>query len=576
MPNITDESKDSLFQSLNSNKKLKDIYRFHESKLFLQTGQFDLAKLTAEKALSKMPTSFSSFAKVKYYNIIASVHANQQETMKAIALFEKALRISDEEGEKIQASLLRSNIANMYFTLVDYESAYKYVSEAFKTMQHHPEHPFYSSMAGVLSISEAKIGKMKEAKKHGQIALKNAEKTGNLVATIVSNLSLGEVALSEKKFEEAITYYSTSIELSEKYNQRNFILLNSIGLMAANLGIKQYPKALQFGEKALQLADSGGDQTTLYSIKKNLAEAYFGTNQPQKAYQMMRESHDIFRDKNSIENKKAINDILVKYDTEKKEKELIASKNELLEKKVQQSNMLMILGFLFVAIVALILGMLFIRNRNKNRMALLKSRQHTEVLQAVFEGEELERERIAHELHDGVASNLTAVRYQLMANEKIPQTDKEKLEEIILQAHEDTRRLSHNLAPIYLEKFGFQEALRLFVNENFTDKCKVSVQFLLNDKSIPKEKASVLYRVGQELIQNAIKHASANEISVQVSSNDIGFELLVEDDGVGFDPKTQFESNGLESIYRRAKQLNGEFELDSSPGKGTIAIFRIP
>lgn len=573
--NVTGSAMDSLFSLVKAKPKLTDIYYFHEARFLLQTGQFDLAKEKSEKAIKNLPKSTPPFAKVKFINVIASVHANKQESKKAIALFEKALRISDEAEEVIQASLLRSNIANMYFSLVDYESAYKYVSEAFEVMKDHPEHSFYSSMAGVLSISEAKIGKMKEAKKHGQLALKNAEKTGNLVAIIVSNLSLGEVANSEKDFELARTYLNTSLELSEKYQQRNFVLLNSIGLMAANNGLKNYTKATVHGEKALSMITDGGDKTTIYSIKKYLAEAYFGIGKHKEAYQLMRESHAVFKDNNSIENKKAINDILVKYDTERKEKELAESKNELLQKRIERTNLLSILGVLFFVIIGLVVGNLFIRNRNKNRIALLKVEQDKELLQAVFDGEELERERIATELHDGVASNLTAVRYQLMQNDNIPKGDKEQLEGIILQAHEDTRRLSHNLAPIYIEKYGFQEALQHFVSENLTDKCAVNLNFISSGENIAKEKAKVLYRVAQELTQNAIKHAKAEEITLQVSVNE-KINLIVEDDGVGFDSNISQKSNGLESIRRRAEQLNGSFEIDSSPGRGTTTIFSIP
>ena len=574
IPNINQKSKDSLCRLVDKSEKLQDIYRWHEAKLLLQTGQFDEAFTKANKGILEIPKGFSDYSKAKYYNIIGSVHANKQETKRAIQYFEKALRLSEEAKETINAALMESNIANMYFSLVDYESAYKYAKSAFEKMESHPEHPFYSSLVAVLSISEAKVGKMKSAKKHGKIALKNAESSGSLIAIIVANLALGEVANSEKKYDEAKKHLSASLELSEKYQQKPFIILNSIGLTVASLGTKNYSEAVEYGEKALALVDQGGDKTTTYSVKKYLAEAYFGINQPQKAYRLMKEAHAVFRDKNSIENKKAINDILVKYDTEKKEKDLIASRNELLQKKVERNNLLLILGLLALVTIGLVLGILFIRHRNQNRIALLNSVKAKEVLQAVFDGEEVERERIAHELHDGVASNLTAVRYQLMANENIPAEDKAQLEGILLQAHEDTRRLSHNLAPIYLEKFGFEEALKQFANENSTDKCKVYSSVLPAGSEIPKVKANVLYRVAQELTQNAIKHAEANEISIQVTVGDF-ITLLVEDDGLGFDFESKKDSNGMASILRRANQLAGSFEIDSNANHGTIANFII-
>ncbi|MEM6802924.1 MAG: tetratricopeptide repeat protein [Bacteroidota bacterium] len=572
---ITDTSKDSLYELTGNNKKLQEAFRFHEAALFLQIGQFDQSQEKAEAGLLALDESFPTYSKAKYYNVIASVYARKQEPKRAIEYFEKALSLSEEADEKVNAALMRSNIANIYFSLVDYESAYKYVSQAYETFQHHPEHPFYGSLLAVLGISESKIGKMKEAKEHGQLALDKAKETNNLIGLILGNLALGEVANSDEQFESAKKYLSSSLEISEKYQQPPFILLNSIGLMAANLGKENFPEAAKFGEKALALVEQGGDQTTVYSVKKNLAEAYHGINQPAKAYRLMRESHELFRDKNSIENKKAINDILLKYDAEKREKELIANRNELLQKKIEQRNLWMILGLLFLLTVGLISALLFIRQANRNRIALLKAEKEKDILKATFEGEEIERERIAYQLHDGVASNLTAARYQLMANQAIPKDAKTQLESILLQAHEDTRRLSHNLAPIYLEKYKFEEALKVYASENSYEKCKVSADIFPKGKQIPKEEATVLYRVAQELTQNALKHAEASEISIQIFIAD-ELTLMVEDNGKGLDFEAEKHKNGISSLLRRAEQLGGSFSIDSHPHQGTTATFLIP
>lgn len=574
LPQINEQSKDSVYNLIGRNEISQDLYHFYDAKLNLQTGDFDQAKHIAESRLTDLAGKLPEFTKAKYYNIIGSVHANQQETERAIIFFERALRLSEEANQDTYAAMMENNIANMYFSLVDYQSAYNHVAKGYEKMKAHPEHPFYSNLVAVLSISEAKVGKMTEAKEHGQIALKSAEEKGDLIAIIVANLALGEVAISEKKYEDAKEHLTVSLALSEKYNQTPFIVLNSIGLMVSNLETNQSSLAVEFGEKALSLVNEGGDQTTIYSIKKNLAAAYFRTNQSGKAYELMRESHETFRKINSIENKKAINDILLKYDAEKNQKELIASKNEILQKEIEQKNLILILGLLALLIIGLAFIIAYIRHRNKGRIALITARQEKKVIQAVFDGEEIERERIARELHDGVASNLTALRYQLMANNRISQPDKTQLEAILLQAHEDTRRLSHNLAPISLEKFGFEKALDQFARDNTREDCLVISTITPSGISVPKDKAIILYRVAQELTQNAIKHAEASEISIQVIV-DREISLIVEDDGKGFDFEQQKDSHGLSGIAKRAAQLNGSFAVDSSLNHGAIAKFTI-
>lgn len=574
LPNITKFSRDSLFKLVGKDQASQDTYHYHHARLKLTTGKFDEALKITNNRLKKLPGKLSEYHKAKYFNIIGSVHGYKGETKQAIVFFEKALRLSEDTGQSEYAGKMENNIANMYFSLLDYESAYKHALKGYQLMKSHPENSFFNSLTAVLSISEAKIGKITEAKEHGRIALESAEKKEDLVAIIVANLALGEVAINEEKFGEALGYLNASFALSEKIGHTQMILLNSISLTKVNLKIKNYSLAVEFGEKALGLIDQVKDKTSTYSIKKYLAAAYFGTNQPQKAYPLMNEAHEIFVETNSIENKKAINDILVKYDTEKKEKELVSRTNELLQKKIEKNNLIILLGLLVLLIVALGFIIGFIRNRNKNRIALLNSRKEKEVIRAVIDGEELERERIARELHDGVASDLTAVRYQLMANDRISMEDKTQLEGILLKAHEDTRRLSHNLAPFSLETVGFEKALEQFAQENSTKKCEVIASIIPHGASIPKDKAIILYRVAQELTQNAIKHARASEISIQVLISD-KLTLIVEDDGVGFDFNSKRNSNGMSSISKRVTQLNGTFEVDSSPNHGTVATFTI-
>lgn len=573
---VDDFSKDSIYKLIGENETLHDVYHFGNAKLNLQTGKLDQAMADAKTRLRELPASLPLFAHAKYYNIIGSVHAQRQETKQAIFFFEKALRLSEAANQDTYAAMMENNIANMYFALFDYESAYKHITKGFEIMQHYPEHQFHSSLAAVLSISEAKLGKWEQAKVHGQLALQSAEKKGDLIAIIVANLALGEVANSEKAHEKAKAHLTASLALSEKYDQKPYIILNSIGLMVANLGTENHSLAVKFGEKALSLVNEGGDQTTLYSIKKNLAAAYFGTNQPGMAYQMMRESNEIFQRINSIENKKAINEILLKYDSEKKQKELIESNNALLEKKIEQKNLMIILGLLGLLTLTLIFIIGYINHRNKERIALIKAMQEKKVIQAVFDGEEFERERIARELHDGVASNLTALRYQLMANQRISDQDKTQLEKMLLQAHEDTRRLSHNLAPISFEKFGFEKALDQFAKENSREDCEVFSTISPTGVLIPKDKAFIIYRVAQELTQNAMKHSKASEISIQVIvDKNQNLTLIVEDDGIGFDFEQKKHSNGMTSIAKRATELNGAFLVDSSKNGGTIATFTI-
>jgi two-component system NarL family sensor kinase len=197
-------------------------------------------------------------------------------------------------------------------------------------------------------------------------------------------------------------------------------------------------------------------------------------------------------------------------------------------------------------------------------------------MEAVLIGEEMERQRLATELHDGLASDLTAIRYKLESIDTPDMKEVNDLSEMLKSAHEDTRRMSHKLAPLKLEQHGLVLAFKSFIDESTSSACEINFTDLTKGMSVSNEKSLVLYRVGQELIQNALKHAQANRVNVQISNEGGWFSMLVDDDGVGFDSKNLGKTNGLGSIQRRVEQLEGEFHFDSSVKKGTVSVIKIP
>jgi signal transduction histidine kinase len=183
----------------------------------------------------------------------------------------------------------------------------------------------------------------------------------------------------------------------------------------------------------------------------------------------------------------------------------------------------------------------------------------------------MERKRISSELHDGLASELTALK---IAIEK-EQLEDQRILNLLSNAHGLTRRISHNLAPLQLEQVGFVEAVSDFIeNNDFENK----VSFYTNIKgqlSLNKLKQTVLYRCIQELIQNAMKHSKAQKIDVQIIQLDKSIQISVEDDGVGFDLHKNFKGIGLAVLKERLTTIDGEILFDSSIGHGASIFISI-
>ena len=142
----------------------------------------------------------------------------------------------------------------------------------------------------------------------------------------------------------------------------------------------------------------------------------------------------------------------------------------------------------------------------------------------------------------------------------------------------EARKISHNLMPGALVKFGLVEALQDFCNNISTsNSLKIEFQSFGIEKRLPEAMEIMIYRIVQELINNTIKHASASEAIVQLMGSEKGLHLTVEDNGIGFDPeKLKNPGVGINNIRSRVEYLNGILEYDSEIGVGTTVNVEVP
>jgi two-component system NarL family sensor kinase len=515
-------------------------------------------------------------SKLKLLNLLASFHTVKQEFPKALEIYQSALKIASELKDNLMSAKINNNVANLYFGLLDYENAYKHSSLAYKLIEAFPKDQFYSSIISILAVCESKLGKNEIGLRHADEALKFAAKTNNLAAMVVAHHALGEIHFSQKNGALAMNHFSESLKFSKEMGNLNFVILNDIGLLHTNILLKKYREAIAYGEEALDLIKNDTDKTRLYAVKKQLAEAYNGNGNYNLAYGLMAEAHENYLQKSGLEIQESIKELEVKYETEKKEKDLVQSKLILLKKESDLQKAILLGSLLILVVIILLASLLFIRYRSRKKLIIVNKQKERQVMEAVLIGEEMERQRLATELHDGLASDLTAIRYKLESIDTPDMKEVNDLSEMLKSAHEDTRRMSHKLAPLKLEQHGLVLAFKSFIDESTSSACEINFTDLTKGMSVSNEKSLVLYRVGQELIQNALKHAQANRVNVQISNEGGWFSMLVDDDGVGFDSKNSGKTNGLGSIQRRVEQLEGEFHFDSSVKKGTVSVIKIP
>lgn len=224
---------------------------------------------------------------------------------------------------------------------------------------------------------------------------------------------------------------------------------------------------------------------------------------------------------------------------------------------------------------------------NKQRIDELLQEQEIASLQGVLEGQEQERKRVAIDLHDRLGGILSMVKLHFSAvEEKLPEDNPEKKKfltasELLDLAAGEVRNISHNLLSGVLAKFGLLPALK-----DLTDRINESGEIKLNlihhnvENALDGEQELQLYRIVQELISNILKHADAKEATIQLIRNkdEKIVNLIVEDDGKGFDPSTPSPSSGigLSNLKVRVNKLQGSFHIDSGKGVGTSVSVNIP
>ncbi len=225
-----------------------------------------------------------------------------------------------------------------------------------------------------------------------------------------------------------------------------------------------------------------------------------------------------------------------------------------------------------------------IATEEKYKLQLAKEKIRSSSL---IEGQELERKRLALELHDGIGQMLTGLRLQT-EHLKSNTTQNEKtiksvdnLQSLIVETIEATRSASFNLAPSVLSDFGLTAAIKLLI-----DKQKISSQIPIEfnsvfDKRITENIEIGLYRIVQEGINNALKHSEAKKISIQLYQRKQELVLIIADDGKGMETKKNAKKitiggSGINNMQTRAELLDGEFLIESEKNKGTKITVIVP
>ncbi|HRF82314.1 MAG TPA: sensor histidine kinase, partial [Flavobacteriales bacterium] len=212
----------------------------------------------------------------------------------------------------------------------------------------------------------------------------------------------------------------------------------------------------------------------------------------------------------------------------------------------------------------------------------LLSQQEIKSINAMLEGQEKERDRMAKDLHDRLGSMLGGIKANMSALEdRVEQMRQDqqyqKVNRLLDQTVSELRQISHDMAAATLSRFGLEKALKdLRDTIHINGRLAVELKIFGLDQRLERSVELAVYRIVQELVSNVLKHAQARELSIDVTRTPGRLSVVVADDGAGFNTASHSDGMGLTNVRSRASAIGATVHVDSTPGKGTTVSVECP
>ncbi|HKC67823.1 MAG TPA: ATP-binding protein, partial [Bacteroidia bacterium] len=397
-------------------------------------------------------------------------------------------------------------------------------------------------------------------------------------------LNIGLAMFVKNNFVLAEQYLINSLAIRKEVNDKSGEALVLSNLSDLYFKTKKYTQLEKYLKEAIAINTEIGDSlqlkdcyfkfSELYALQKNYTGAY--------SYRLLYE--DLNDRVHNSENTRIITEMQTKYETEKKEKEIEHLDKENNKKELEitkKQNQIIIVGGISLCILAALIALYFYSNAQKQQqivlkekeLGLLKEQKQKEIIETIITTEEKERKKIASDLHDGLGQILTAAKINL-GNLNKEEVAKEKLEnvaELVNAALHESKAMALNLMPLSLKENGLTESIKnICTKYNKPDVQEISFSTYNLPNTLEPIVEINVYRICQELINNAVKYSKATKVFLQLFCRDNKLIIQIEDNGIGFDKNNlKQESLGMNILKERVTLLNGEMEIDSVLTKGT-------
>ncbi|WP_179320652.1 ATP-binding protein [Winogradskyella helgolandensis] len=409
------------------------------------------------------------------------------------------------------------------------------------------------------------------------------------------NISTYIGSLYSRKYKDqdsAIFYYNNALEryysdtINFKSLNTEFGIFNNIG--NAYRRKQEYVKALEYYNKAEKIELPRLNRKSKKILYSNMDATFYYMQDWVNAYNYLYKYDSIKDIINLKDQNSSIIDIEERYNNEK----LRADNLEIEAKRKQNQNIAFGLGG-SLALGSIIVFLILKNTKRKQKLAeqekALESQKLATVLKeqelitidAMIEGQEKERQRIANDLHDDLGGLMANVKLHFNAlKDKDSPELYSKTNNLIEEAYQKVRSVAHAKNSGVIAKQGLLKAVRHMADKvSGSNTIKIEVLDHGLDNRLENSLELTLFRIIQELITNVIKHSEASEVTIHLTNHEDSINIMVEDNGKGFNSNQITKTNkgmGISSIDKRVEHLEGQLTIESEINKGTTVIIDIP
>jgi signal transduction histidine kinase len=548
---------------------LEDDYRDLDTSMVYNDQLYDLAQKQDNKP---MLVAALLRREIKY--------RRAHDYVKSLELSLEALKLCEQAGKDCtEGWRIQQNLGQSFLRSADYSNAEKYLLVALKELEKTPfedqplKQKYILGVYSILNTLYQEWGKDERVLKMFDEQLKVAQALKNKHSLAGTYEEMGDYYNKIGRAGKALPFLSKAFSLFTEVNHTRGIASVTNSLGEAYLGLKDYPKARSYAEKALEYANQHNYAAlkpfayqTLVVAYKNLGNELASLRAYQRAASL-RDSLGFTRRLIALADMRRVYEV----DRTRFEQQ-IALQN-------RTRNFLMAgMGLLTVFGVALILYSRKLRLKNREL-----ARKKREIEEAYLKGQTTERKRVASELHDNLGGLLSAAKLSLQILDP-SQLDRHEREiydnvvEMMIDACRQVRTLSHNMLPEDLEKQGLLSVLeRLIYKLNSAGTTRFSLQTSgeFSERFSPETEFN-LYLIGLELCNNVLKHAKATKAFMTLQRFGGRVVLSVADNGKGLPTVKDSDGMGFQNIRQRATDIRGTLSFESQPNAGTTITVNVP